>query len=119
MMSAVIPRARAPSAAVFTAAHHCGLSHGRSGKAARPSFGTSSRIAMVLISKPPMPAAFITSSWRRISSSATREPFHHHRTNGRRRCGGRAKASKSGSGAARAGAATGKPTRARKASEIR
>ena len=91
MMSAVMPRSRAPSAAAFTAEHHSGLSHGRSGKAARPSFGTSSRIAIVLISNPPMPAAFITSSWRRISASVTREPFHHQRTKGRRRWGGLAK----------------------------
>ena len=97
MMSAVIPRSRAPSAAAFTAAHHSGLSQGRSGKAARPSFGTSSRIAIVLISTPPMPAAFSTSSSRRISASVTREPFHHQRTKGRSREGGSGKESKSGS----------------------
>ncbi len=112
MMSAVIPRSRAPSAAAFTAAHHSGLSQGRSGKAARPSFGTSSRIAIVLISTPPTPAAFSTSSWRRISASVTREPFHHHRTKGRSRAGGCWNDSKSGSGAA-AGPANARGTRER------
>ncbi len=92
MMSAVIPRARAPSAAAFTAAHHSGLSHGRSGKAEKARGGTPSRMAIVLISTPPMPAASSTSSSRRISASVTREPFHHHRTKGRSRAGGAWKA---------------------------